>query len=66
MTGTAAAVLLPAYDLREMTMLGDAGSTAPGAMLGLGSVNQFTGRGFRAAIGAHAGLSCLDRIGHQP
>ena len=53
------AVLLAAYDLREMAMLGDSGSNGLGALLGLSSVDRFTGRGRWAAIGALAGLTLL-------
>ena len=55
----AGAVLLLPYDLREMAMLGDAGSNALGAVLGLGSVGRLTGRGRIAAIAALAGLTVL-------
>ncbi len=55
----AGAVLLLPYDLREMTMLGDAGSNALGAMLGLRSVSRLTGTGRIAAIIALAGLTIL-------
>jgi hypothetical protein len=53
------AVLLLPYDLREMSMLGDAGSNALGGLLGLKSVERFTGRGRWVAIGALAGLTLL-------
>jgi Glycosyl transferase family 2 len=53
------AVLLLSYDLREMTMLGDAGSNALGALLGLKSVSRLTGKGRWIAIGALAGLTLL-------
>ena len=53
------AVLLLSYDLREMAMLGDGGSNALGALLGLNSVSQLTGRGRWIAIGALAGLTLI-------
>ena len=40
-------------------MLGDGGSNGLGAMLGLNSVDRFTGRGRWVAIGALAGLTVL-------
>ena len=55
----AAAVLLLSYDLREMAMLGDGGSNALGALLGLNSVSRLTGRGRWLAIGALAGATLL-------
>jgi hypothetical protein len=55
----AVAVLLAPYDHREMTMLGDAGSNALGAVLGLGSVRRLTGLRRIGALGALAALTLL-------
>ena len=55
----AMAVLLAAYDLREMAMLGDSGSNTLGAVLGFESVGRFTERQRWSAIAALAGLTLL-------
>ena len=58
----AGAVILLPYDLREMAMLGDAGSNALGALVGLKSVDRLTGRGRWAAIAALGGLNLLGEL----
>ena len=58
----ATAVLIAPYDLGEMTMLGDAGSNALGAVLGFSSVERLTGWGRWGVIGA---LSLLTLAGER-
>jgi hypothetical protein len=58
-SAVAVAVLLAPYDLREMTMLGDAGSNAFGAVLGLESVRRLTGLRRASAIGALAAITLV-------
>jgi hypothetical protein len=55
----AVAVLLAPYDHREMTMLGDAGSNALGAVVGLHSVKRMSGSRRIGAIGALAALTVV-------
>jgi hypothetical protein len=55
----AVAVLLAPYDHREMTMLGDAGSNALGAVLGLESVRRLTGLRRLSAIAALATVTLV-------
>jgi hypothetical protein len=55
----AVAVLLAPYDHREMTLLGDAGSNALGAVLGLRSVRRLSGPRRIGAIGALAVLTVV-------
>jgi hypothetical protein len=56
------AVLLAPYDLREMGMLGDAGSNTLGALLGLSSVSRL---GARSRWSLIVGLAALTAVGER-
>jgi hypothetical protein len=56
------AVLLAPYDLREMGMLGDAGSNTLGALLGLSSVSRL---GARSRWSLILGLAALTAVGER-
>ena len=60
--GLGLAVLIAPYDLREMAMLGDAGSNALGALLGYESVGRVRGAARWTLIG---GLATLTVIGER-
>ena len=61
-SGVLVAVLLAPYDHREMAMLGDAGSNALGAVLGLESVRRLTGL---RRLGAISALAALTAVGER-
>ena len=58
----AAAVMLAPYDLREMAMLGDGGSNALGAALGIEAASRLRGGSRLALVAALAGLTVAGEL----
>jgi hypothetical protein len=58
--GASAGVLVP--DLRERTMLGDAGANCIGALLGVGAVTDASSRRIALTLAALAGLTAASEV----